>query len=114
MFEPRSTRLFYAAARPAVLRLVAPHVAAFGTRPLPAAERGLGWGKKSAVLTADPPLFSPLAHASNHSLVGVILSLGHDFGTENPALWTLFSAPKEPCHRLFTFFLLAISTTYVR
>ena len=34
------------------------------------------------------------------------------FGTENPALWTLFATPANRCHRRFTFFLLAISTTY--
>ncbi len=68
------TRLSSAVARSAVSRLVpCPHtVIPFGARPPPAAERGLGWGKKSAVPTADFLLSGP----SNLSLYGVFLSLG--------------------------------------
>ena len=38
--------------------------------------------------------------------------LGHDFRMENPASRTLFTTPPNPCHRLFTFFLLTVSTFY--
>ena len=54
---------------------------------------------------------SPLT-PSTLSLGGVLLALGHDFGTENRASKTLSSTRAKPCHRLFTFFLLPVSTTY--
>ena len=76
-----------------------------------AAERGLGWGKKSAVLTADSPLPDPFLHTSYHSLQDVFLALGHDFGTENPASKRLFTTPVNLRHRLCTLFFLAVSTT---
>ena len=50
----------------------------------------------------------PLSH---HPLGRVLLALGHDFGTENPASRTLSTTPAKPCHGLFMFFLLTISTT---
>ena len=42
----------------------------FGARPLPAAERGLGCGKRSALQTADPPLL-----ATSRKLVTAIRNL---------------------------------------
>ncbi len=67
---------------------------------------GLGMGRTSS--KDQRPI--PLGGHSHYSLGGVFLVLGHDFGTENRASRTLFTTPAKPCHRLFTFFLLAIST----
>ena len=69
---------------------------------------GPGVGKKSAVPTTDPP-FPGSIYSQGHGF----LALGSDFGTENPASRTLSITPAKPGHRLFTFFLLTISTTYV-
>ena len=95
------------AQRVAVLRLppVRP-LFPLGARPPAAAERGPGWGKKSAVLTADASFPDSI-----YSLGGVFFALGHDFRTGNPASRTLSTTPAKPCHRLFTSFLLTISTT---
>ncbi len=114
-----STVLVAQVPRPAVSVLLPTPVAppahrsllsAFG--PLLAAERGLGWGKKVVRPYGRFPSSYPLATDATPSLGGVFLALGHDFCTENPASTTLSSTPTEPCHRLFTFFLLAISMTY--
>ena len=59
------------------------------------------------MLTTDPHSSGPI-----YSLGGVFLALRHDFGTENQASRTLSGTPAKPCHRLFTFFLLTVSTTY--
>ena len=57
-------------------RLVAAWSVPFGARPLPAAERGLGRGKKSAVPTADSPpeTSSPQFQISNSHTINKIVS----------------------------------------
>ena len=108
-FEQRSTRLFYALASPAALRPVAPaqrsFLSALGRSQRPSGAWG---GAKNRPSQRPTPLFLAAPH---HSLGGVFLALGHDFRTENAASRTLFTTPVNLHHRLFTFFLLTISTT---
>ena len=74
---------------------------------------GLGWGKKSAVPTVDLPLPRPhLPPFARLRFPFPRTALQHGFGTANPASGTLFNTPAKGGHRLFTFFLLAISMTY--
>ena len=68
--------------------------------PLPAAERGLGWGQESAAPTADPPL----PDHSYHSLGSAFLALGHDFGTQNLASPALFTTSPTPVTDFADFF----------
>ena len=81
----------------------APRPVESSTRPLVSAP---------ALVASRPPLLATLPPTFHHSLAGVFLALGHDFGTENLASRTLFTTPANRCHRLSTFFLLTISTTY--
>ena len=87
-------------------------------RSAPAVERSLRWGKKSAVPTADFPSFRPspaqLPPFARQRFSCARTALRHGFGTENRASRTLLTTPAKRRHRLFTFFLLAASTTYVR
>ena len=69
-FEPRSTRLFYAVAKAS--RFTAGTVSrtpilALGAGSLLATERGVGWGNKSAVPTADSLLLATRPHSHHHS-----------------------------------------------
>ncbi len=78
----------------------------FGARPPVAAERDLGLGQEIGRANGRSRSLVLRHHAATISLDDVFSPLGHDFGTENRALSTLFTTLAKPCHGLFTFFLL--------
>ena len=87
-------------------------VVSFGARTAPSARTGLGVGQKIGRANGRCRSSYWVATNATPSRGGAFFALGHDFCTENPASRTLFTTPANRCHRLFTFFLLAISTTY--
>ncbi len=78
----------------------------------PSDREGPGAGQEIGLSYGRSPSSYSLATNATPSLGGVFLALGHDFGTQNPASRTLFSSPEKRGHRLFTSFLLPVSTTY--
>ena len=85
---------------PKELHLIKPYPG----RPLGAAPGC--WGHEIGRPNGRFPSFWPLQPFAR-------TALRHGFGMESLALRTLFTTPANRCHRLFTLFLLAISTAYV-
>ena len=77
----------------------------------PSCRVGPGFGLKPAVPTPDSRFPATPLPFARRRFSFARTALRHGFGMENPASRTLFSTPANRCHRLFTFFLLAISTT---
>ena len=77
---------------------------------------GAGVGKKigrhNGRSPSSWPLSAPLPPFASRRFPRARTALRYGFGTENPVERTPSSTPSKLCHRLFTFFLLAISTTY--